>query len=97
MRQTVCEIVRRMACLALIAAALQGAASAQSGSGFDLSWNTIAGGQVSQGGVFKLAGVLGQPAAGPKIEGSSFSLQPGFLQDSTYFPVPVKVSALSIE
>ena len=55
-----------------------GWAQAHNGSGYDLSWNTIAGGGgESSGGGYALQGTLGQ--ASPGIQGSgSYTLEGGF-------------------
>ena len=51
---------------------------AQSGGGYDLSWNTTdGGGGSSSGGVFSLAGTAGQPDAGV-MSGGEFTLAGGF-------------------
>jgi hypothetical protein len=83
--------------MTLLVAGSCGVAPAQTGSGFDLSWNTIAGGTISTGGTFKLGAVAGQAASGPVVSGGSFTLQPGFLQDGSYFPVPVTLSIFTME
>jgi hypothetical protein len=54
-------------------------AAAQSGGGFDLSWNTIdGGGGTSVGGIFTLSGTIGQADAGTPMTGGIFSLSGGF-------------------
>ena len=55
------------------------AGPAQTGGGYDLSWNTIAGGAgtPSSGGGFDLSGTIGQAATGT-LEGGGFSLNGGF-------------------
>lgn len=51
---------------------------AQSGGGYDLSWNTTDGGGGSSfGGIFSLAGTAGQPDAG-MMSGGDFTLRGGF-------------------
>jgi len=52
---------------------------AQTGGGYDLTWNTIAGGgaTVSNGGGYELGGTIGQPATA-SLEGGGFSLVSGF-------------------
>jgi hypothetical protein len=55
-------------------------ANAQTGSGFDLSWNVVssAGGSGEMSGSgFSLAGTVGQTAAGP-TSGSGFEVGQGF-------------------
>jgi len=55
------------------------AASAQTGDGYDLSWNTIDGGAAtfSEGGGYALGGTIGQPDAG-EMSGGDYTLQGGF-------------------
>lgn len=63
-------------------------ASAQSGGGYDLSWNTIdAGGGASTGGAYALTGSLGQPDAGSLL-GGQYTLNGGF------WAVPVNLARL---
>jgi hypothetical protein len=60
----------------LLAAAV--AAGAQTGGGYDLTWNTLdGGGGTSSGGAYTLMGTAGQPDAGG-LSGGSYSLQGGF-------------------
>lgn len=57
------------------------AAFAQSGGGFDLTWNTIdGGGGVSTGGGFELSGTIGQADAttASLLTGGSYELTGGF-------------------
>ncbi len=53
--------------------------SAQSGGGYDLTWNTIDGGgeTFSTGGGYRLGGTVGQPDAG-LLAGGGYSLLGGF-------------------
>ncbi len=63
-------------CLVMIAAAF-----AQSGGGFDLTWNTIdGGGATSTGGGFELSGTIGQAdaTAGSALTGGDYALTGGF-------------------
>jgi len=55
------------------------AALAQSGDGYDLSWNTVDGGghTVSSGGNYALGGTMGQPDAGA-LTGGRYTLVGGF-------------------
>ncbi len=57
-------------------------ASAQSGGGYDLTWNVIAGGGAtsSTGGTYSLNGTIGQADAGT-MNGGSYSLIGGFWVD----------------
>lgn len=54
-------------------------AAAQSGGGYDLTWNTIDGGGAtfSTGGGYSLGGTVGQPDAGV-LSGGDYSLIGGF-------------------
>ena len=53
-------------------------ALAQSGGGYDLTWNTIdGGGGTSTGGAYTLNGTIGQPDAGT-LSGGAFTLNGGF-------------------
>lgn len=53
--------------------------NAQSGSGYDLSWNVIAGGGAtfSVGDNYTLGATIGQAAAGP-LSGGNYTLSGGF-------------------
>ncbi len=55
-------------------------ALAQSGGGYDLTWNTIdGGGGTSAGGGFELSGTIGQPdASAANMTGDIFALTGGF-------------------
>lgn len=56
-------------------------AAAQSGGGYDLTWNTIdGGGGVSNGSTYSLSGTIGQPDAGTMI-GGAYTLNGGFWID----------------
>jgi hypothetical protein len=66
--------------LALAAILLLGSvALAQSGGGYDLSWNTVDGGgyTFSAGGDYTLGGTIGQPDAG-ELSGGSYIFGGGF-------------------
>ena len=53
-------------------------ALAQSGGGYDLTWNTIdGGGGTSSGGAYTLSGTIGQPDAG-NLSGGVYTLNGGF-------------------
>jgi hypothetical protein len=59
---------------------LAGAAvHAQTGGGYDLTWNTLDGGGAtfSTGGDYQLGGTLGQPEAG-QLSGGGYALSGGF-------------------
>jgi hypothetical protein len=65
-----------VACLLLLASS----ALAQSGGVYDLTWNTSdnGGGTLSTGGVYSVAGTIGQPEAG-LVSGGDFTVGGGFL------------------
>ena len=65
-----------IACLLLLAAV---PVLAQSGAGYDLSWNTVngGGGSSSTGGIYSLGGTAGQPDAG-LVTGGAYTLAGGF-------------------
>jgi hypothetical protein len=64
-----------LALFLLVGAAVQ----AQTGGGYDLTWNTLDGGGAtfSAGGVYQLGGTLGQPEAG-QLSGGGYALSGGF-------------------
>jgi hypothetical protein len=74
-----------------------GAALAQSGGGYDLSWNTIDGGGITfaEGGNYRLGGTAGQPDAGV-LSGGAYTLSGGFwgglpaMGYRVYLPVVVR-------
>jgi len=67
--------------LALVCLAFGGlvTAHAQSGGGYDLTWNTVDGGgqTFSTGGGYSLGGTIGQPDAG-MLTGGGYTLGGGF-------------------
>lgn len=65
----------------LALALLVATARAQTGGGFDLSWNTLqpGGGTASTGSGFDVSGALG-PAGAGDVQGGGFDLQGGFWQ-----------------
>ncbi len=68
----------RMLALLLAAAGLAAPARAQTGGGFDLTWNTCdGGGSASSGGGFVVTGTIGQPDAG-RLTGTAVVLSGGF-------------------
>jgi hypothetical protein len=81
----------------LFAAVFLGATAptlAQSGGGYDLTWNVIGGGGAtfSTGGGYSLGGTIGQAVAGGPATGGSYSLNSGFWAGvtnwlSTYLPL----------
>ena len=69
---------------------------AQTGGGYDLSWNTMDGGgaMFSTGGSYSLGGTIGQPDAG-KLSGGGYTLVGGFWSGtpagvSIYLPLVLK-------
>jgi hypothetical protein len=66
--------------LVAIAASLLliGVALAQSASGYDLSWRTIAGGSNTSGGSYQVRSVIGQPLTAHSA-GGSYAIDSGFL------------------
>ena len=58
---------------------LASVALAQSGGGYDLTWNTVDGGGAtfSEGGGYALGGTIGQPDAGV-LTGGAYTLAGGF-------------------
>ena len=71
---------------------------AQSGSGYDLTWNTIDGGgaMFSAGGAYSLGGTIGQSDAGT-LSGGSYTLVGGFWSGATvryniYLPLILKTT-----
>jgi hypothetical protein len=65
---------------------------AQSGGGYDLTWNTVDGGGAtfSSGGSYTLGGTIGQPDAGA-LSGGSYTLAGGFWVGAVSQPSPSKV------
>ncbi len=70
-------------------------ASAQSGGGYDLTWNSIDGGgaMYSMGGTYSLGGTIGQADAGT-MSGGAYTLNGGFWVDifgnKLYLPLIVR-------
>jgi len=69
---------------------------AQSGGGYDLTWNTVDGGgyTFSTGGNYSLGGTVGQPDAGV-LTGGSYTLVGGFwggagVQCKLYLPLVLR-------
>ena len=69
---------------------------AQSGSGYDLTWNTVdGGGDASTGGGYTLISTIGQSDAGLLMNGGGYSAAGGFLiggasQYHVYLPLVIK-------
>jgi hypothetical protein len=80
MKQQATHLLRRLTFALLLAAILGvGAALAQTGGGYDLTWSTIdGGGGGSSGGGYQLAGTFGQPDAGATLSSGGYSLAGGF-------------------
>jgi len=73
-----CKAARLMALVALFLLILSAWAYAQSGGGYDLTWNTLgSGGGSNSGGSYTLNGTIGQPAAGT-LNGDGYILVGGF-------------------
>ena len=77
---------------------LVGLVSAQSGGGYDLTWNSIDGGgyMFSTGGGYSLGGTIGQPDAGT-LSGGGYTLTGGFWGGiaspyQIYLPLVIKQS-----
>jgi hypothetical protein len=75
---------------------LTGVALAQTGGGYDLTWNSIDGGgyMFSTGGGYSLGGTMGQPDAG-LLSGGGYTLAGGFwggalAEYRIYLPVLLK-------
>jgi len=79
MKQEMRLLVLAMWGLGLALAANPSIASAQTGGGYDLTWNSIDGGGAtfSTGGGYSLGGTIGQADAGA-ASGGSYSLSGGF-------------------
>ncbi len=78
MKQHMRSLLRRLAPALLLAALGAGAALAQTGGGYDLTWSTAdAGGGASAGGAYALSGTLGQPDA-DAAQGGGYTLSGGF-------------------
>jgi len=71
------KILLALAALLLLAGGA--AVHAQTGGGYDLSWNTVDGGgaMFSTGGSYSLGGTIGQPDAGT-LSGGGYALAGGF-------------------
>ncbi len=71
--------VSRLLLLAALLSLLASVALAQSGGGYDLTWNTIDGGGYtwSEGGPYSLGSTVGQPDAGV-LSGGGYTLAGGF-------------------
>ncbi len=89
--------MRQTAILLLAMAALlaDSVVFAQTGGGYDLTWNTVdGGGGTSAGGGYTLAGTMGQPDAGALV-GGGYTLSGGFwagaaIDYRTYLPLVLR-------
>lgn len=74
-------------------------AQAQSGGGYDLTWNTIdSGGYTwSEGGGYALGGTIGQPDAGAILTGECYALTGGFWHSTTVSLPYINVSPTSAQ
>lgn len=90
--------MRRTAILLGLAALLllTSFALAQSGNGYDLTWNTVDGGghTFSSGGDYSLGGTIGQPDAGV-LSGGDYALVGGFwggaaIEYKIYLPLALR-------
>ena len=83
--------MRRLMLVVLIGLSLVvvSVALAQSGSGYDLTWNTIdGGGDTSTGSGYTLVGTIGQSDAGAAMKGNEFTLNGGFwIGEASQYPV----------
>jgi hypothetical protein len=75
-----------LALLAAPLAAAPGMATAQTGGGYDLTWNTQDGGGIgiSKGGAYELGGTIGQPDASAAHTAGGYELRGGFWQFRLY-------------
>jgi hypothetical protein len=84
------KMVMLMTLVTLLLLTLFALASAQSGGGYDLTWNVLgSGGGSNSGGGYTLNGTLGQPAAGT-LNGDGYILVSGFWS-SEQIPVGIVV------
>ncbi len=81
-RKIFCTALTLLILIALCVSASSVPASAQSGGGYDLTWNSIDGGgqMFSTGGAYSLGGTIGQADAGT-MSGGSYTLSGGFWVD----------------
>ncbi len=84
--------------LALLIFVFVAQSAAQTGDGYDLTWNTVDGGgyMFSTGGNYSLGGTIGQPDAG-ELTGGNYVLSGGFwsggiAQYRIYLPLTLKNS-----
>lgn len=88
-----------LALAGLVIRQAQGTALAQSGDGYDLTWNTVDGGgyTFSGDGDFAVGGTIGQPDAGAMSDsGGTYALSGGFwsgagpVEYSIYLPLVLR-------
>lgn len=95
-RTSCCQRARAIA--AVLIAAVTSIGVAQSGGSFDLGWSSTDSGGISEGGIYRMASTIGQPDPTATIlTGNAYTLTGGFLQDASYFAVPVSVSRFTLE
>ena len=74
--------------IAMLLVSSAGTVSAQSGSGYDLTWwSADSGGVVLSGGSYSLAGSAGQPDSGAVPSGGVYRLVGGFWSDAVAYNV----------
>ena len=79
---------RTLALLLIVALLVPAIVLAQTGGGYDLSWNTVdGGGGISSGGAYTLSGTVGQPDAGG-MSGGGYTLTGGFWGGVAPQPAP---------
>ncbi len=89
-----CLILVGFTILLLLTLAPAGPSAAQSGGGYDLTWNTIdGGGGNATGGNYTLDGTIGQAEAG-MLGGGGYTLNGGFWTSSAtqyrcYLPIVI--------
>ena len=87
-----CAVTRRHVALAtwMLAAMFHLAFCSHSfAQSYSIDWFTIdGGGGTSTGGVFSVSGTIGQPDAGPRMAGGSFSIDGGFWGIVAAVPTP---------
>ena len=88
--------ILRFPLLVVLLSLLASVALAQTGDGYDLTWNTIDGGgyTFSEGGGYSLGGTIGQPDA-KVLSGGGYTLAGGFwaggaARYSIYLPLVVR-------
>jgi hypothetical protein len=90
-------LIATVVVLALLWIVTASITSAQTGGGYDLTWNSIdSGGAIfSAGGSYSLGGTIGQPDVRWRLEGGQYTLGGGFWgsgasQYKVYLPVVLR-------